>query len=445
MKNQISLHSLFAVCVWLTSCPVFAQQSTAFTYQGQLRDGGTNANGAYSMAFKLYDSASGGSQIGDTINANPTLVNGLFTVNLDFGAGAFNGTARWLDITVQSGSSSAETLAPRVQVLPTPYAQFAAVAATVTNGAIMNQQLAASAVATTNIQINAITTTLISNNAITNRNLSANAVNATNIAAGQVVKSLNGLRDFALLLAGTNVVIITNGNSLIVGAMQPSYGVIDYSTTIIVPTNLPAGGWRFMFEVWGAGGGGGGGGGSGNYGAWYGGSGGGGGGGAYGKQILTLNPGDSITVTVGTGGAGGSGGYSYGSGTNGATGATGGTGGTSSVVCSAGTITATGGAGGTGGGGGAGGTPSYGDGGNPGTSTADIAISGFHGWPAIAGYGPGGAGAKGGAGGAAGPNAGSYASGQSPGGGGTGGGGGISSFSATVGQPGASGRVIIWW
>src|SRR6516165_3394366 len=80
-----------------------AQGTTAFTYQGQLRDNGTNANGSYTMIFKLYDSASNGNQIGSALTENATLVNGLFAANLDFGAGAFNGDARWLDITVTNG------------------------------------------------------------------------------------------------------------------------------------------------------------------------------------------------------------------------------------------------------------------------------------------------------------------------------------------------------
>ena len=92
-------------------------------------------------------------------------------MDLDFGAGAFNGSARWLEINVDG-----DTLTPRVQVLPSPYALFVAVAATVTNGAIMNAQLAGNAVATANIQNNAITTPLIADGAVTNRNLAANAV-----------------------------------------------------------------------------------------------------------------------------------------------------------------------------------------------------------------------------------------------------------------------------
>jgi len=127
-----------------------AQGTTAFTYQGQLKDSGTNANGSYTMIFNLYDSSSGGNLIGGPLTNSVTLANGLFTVNLDFGAGAFNGSARYLDITVSSGATTQE-LSPRVQVLPSPYAQFAAIAATVTNGAIMNAQLAANAVMDANI------------------------------------------------------------------------------------------------------------------------------------------------------------------------------------------------------------------------------------------------------------------------------------------------------
>ncbi|HSY18812.1 MAG TPA: tail fiber domain-containing protein [Candidatus Acidoferrales bacterium] len=132
-----------------------AQGTTAFTYQGQLHDNGTNANGAYTMTFKLYDAVSNGNQIGNAITTSPILVNGLFSANLDFG-NVFSGAGRWLDINV-----AGDTLTPRVQVLPAPYAQFAAIAATVTNHAIMNVQLANNAVATTNIQDASVTDTKI--------------------------------------------------------------------------------------------------------------------------------------------------------------------------------------------------------------------------------------------------------------------------------------------
>jgi hypothetical protein len=157
-----------------------AQGTTAFTYQGQLRDGGTNANGAYTMIFKLYDAVTGGNPLG-TNTSSPTLANGLFSVNLDFGAGAFTGAARWLDITVTNGGV-AQTLSPRVQMLPTPYAQFAAVAATVTNNAIMNAQLAGNAVNTTNIQDSAITDAKIVS--VSGSKVSGTVANAASLTNG---------------------------------------------------------------------------------------------------------------------------------------------------------------------------------------------------------------------------------------------------------------------
>jgi hypothetical protein len=150
MKTR--LHSLFIVLGLLAGIDqAAAQGTTAFTYQGQLRDGGTNANGTYTMIFKLYDSVSGGSQIATALTNSAALANGFFSVNLDFGAGAFDGTARWLDITVTNRGTT-QTLSPRVQVLPAPYALFSAVAATV----------ATNTVATINLQDGAVTDSKIS-------------------------------------------------------------------------------------------------------------------------------------------------------------------------------------------------------------------------------------------------------------------------------------------
>jgi hypothetical protein len=318
---------------------VAAQGTTAFTYQGQLRDGGTNANGAYTMIFKLYDASTNGNQIGAPITNSPNLFNGLFSVNLDFGAAAFNGNARWLGITITNGPTT-ETLWPRVQVLPSPYALFAAVAATVTNGAITgaqlatnsvgttniqngaitsaqlalgavaNSNLAANAVATTNIQNGAVTTAKIANNAITttqiadgavaNRNLAANAVNATNIVSGQVVKSINGfftdnvvLSLIGILQPGANTALFPIGTNLQVSALVPNIQVFTTNGTFAVPTNVT----RIKVELWGGGGGGGK---ASNYNF-----GGGGGAGGYAFNVFSVIPGTNFIVTVGIGGTNG--------------------------------------------------------------------------------------------------------------------------------------------
>ena len=51
---------------------------------------------------------------------------GLFTADLDFGAAAFDGQARWLEVAVRPGASTGAytTLAPRRALLANPYALY---------------------------------------------------------------------------------------------------------------------------------------------------------------------------------------------------------------------------------------------------------------------------------------------------------------------------------
>ena len=73
----------------IITTPVFAQ-TTTFTYQGRLTDGGTPANGIYDLQFALFDSASSGGQIGSNQTIPSVSVSsGIFTVSLNFGANAF--------------------------------------------------------------------------------------------------------------------------------------------------------------------------------------------------------------------------------------------------------------------------------------------------------------------------------------------------------------------
>jgi trimeric autotransporter adhesin len=146
-------------------------QGTAFTYQGLLNDGAGPANGSYDLTFSVWDASSGPSQTGGTQTNLALLVsNGLFTVNLDFGAGVFTGDPRWLEISVATnGSANVVTLSPRQALLPTPYAMFAA--------------------------------------------------NAATVGSGAVVKSLNALTDGVTLAGGSNVTITTSGNTLTIDSV----------------------------------------------------------------------------------------------------------------------------------------------------------------------------------------------------------------------------------
>src|SRR5438552_9876838 len=111
-----------ALCLFAGASAVFAQTSS-FIYQGRLTDGGTAANGNYDLQFALFDSLSGGAQVGSTQTINTVPVsNGVFTVSLDFGANAFTGASRFLEISARPTGGSFTLLTPRQQVTSTPYA-----------------------------------------------------------------------------------------------------------------------------------------------------------------------------------------------------------------------------------------------------------------------------------------------------------------------------------
>lgn len=98
-------------------------QTTSFTYQGRLSDGNAFANGTYDIQFKLFDAP--GNQVGSTFtNPAVSVVNGIFTVSLDFGSSSFPGADRLLEIGVRpAGSANPYTvLSPRQPFTSTPYA-----------------------------------------------------------------------------------------------------------------------------------------------------------------------------------------------------------------------------------------------------------------------------------------------------------------------------------
>ncbi|HMZ21853.1 MAG TPA: hypothetical protein PLD20_28230 [Blastocatellia bacterium] len=152
--------SAFHTFVLVLLMSVFSQtlaQTTGFTYQGKLNDGGSPASGAYDLQFKLFDSPAGGVQQGATLSRDDvTVTGGIFTVTLDFGAAAFAGADRFLEISVRAGASTGAytTLTPRQPITPTPYAirsQSAAAADTATNATnAVNATIAASATTATN-------------------------------------------------------------------------------------------------------------------------------------------------------------------------------------------------------------------------------------------------------------------------------------------------------
>jgi trimeric autotransporter adhesin len=151
MQYKHSIHS-FMLCVLTVIALCAAQtvfaQTTVFAYQGKLDFGGVPANGNYDFQFKLFDAVSDGTQQGATLEQlNITVANGVYTVNLDFGAAVFTGADRFLEVNYRlTGSSTYTTLTPRQFVTSTPYSIRSLVAtsadglsATCTNCVTSNQ------------------------------------------------------------------------------------------------------------------------------------------------------------------------------------------------------------------------------------------------------------------------------------------------------------------
>lgn len=101
---------------------------TGFTYQGALQVAGLPANGEYDLRFGLYDDL-GVLVAGPVCVDNVACADGLFTVEIDFGA-QFGGQARELEIAVRPGGALGNctvgggytTLSPRQPLTGTPYA-----------------------------------------------------------------------------------------------------------------------------------------------------------------------------------------------------------------------------------------------------------------------------------------------------------------------------------
>lgn len=121
MKNLI-----LVIALALLIPTAAAAQGNAFSFQGRLNDGATPANGSYDLQFRLYDSITGGTQIESTaLRPSTTLINGVFSVTLDFGATAFNSpNSVFIEISVKpAGSPNAYTiLGPRQQLTVVPFA-----------------------------------------------------------------------------------------------------------------------------------------------------------------------------------------------------------------------------------------------------------------------------------------------------------------------------------
>ena len=133
MRTLIAMTCLLAFSIGSASSPI--------TYQGQLQYGSGPFTGTPEMGFRLFDSLIEGNQVGDAeIFTAVSIEDGLFKVELDFGTGAFDGGARWLEIEV-----AGDILQPRQKITGSPWSHQAL---SVAVGSVGSDQIAAGAIGT---------------------------------------------------------------------------------------------------------------------------------------------------------------------------------------------------------------------------------------------------------------------------------------------------------
>lgn len=138
MRRRTIISAVGALCVFILGVTLATAQGpapqdtgatqaalgTAFTYQGRLTDSnGDPVTGTCNFNTTLYADSGGTAQVATDAPPSTTVTDGRFTIGLDFGAGAFDGNARWLEIVADCGAG-AKTF-PLQRVTPAPYALYA--------------------------------------------------------------------------------------------------------------------------------------------------------------------------------------------------------------------------------------------------------------------------------------------------------------------------------
>jgi hypothetical protein len=125
--SRLARAAVFAaapLCMLAASSAALAQAplTAITTYQGELHQSGTVYNGPADLTFTLYSTPSGGSPLAGSLSApGVVVVDGRFTVDLDFGLPLFEaGAERWLAIAVNG-----VPLEPRQPLRAAPFAAYA--------------------------------------------------------------------------------------------------------------------------------------------------------------------------------------------------------------------------------------------------------------------------------------------------------------------------------
>jgi hypothetical protein len=120
------LSCVLAACLLCAASAMATPLGSDFTYQGQLTDNGSPANGHYDLQFALFVAASGGSAVDTVTLTDQSISGGSINASLDFTDAPYNGQALWVEVGVRhAASGSYVALAPRQAITAAPYALFA--------------------------------------------------------------------------------------------------------------------------------------------------------------------------------------------------------------------------------------------------------------------------------------------------------------------------------
>ncbi len=209
MKTSLALVLLLSglLLSWFTSA---AELGNTFAYGGSLKDGGVPAHGTYEFRASLHSALAEGTTVAGPIYPGPAAVlEGRFSLELDFGPGVFTGEARWLEIAVRTNGAASDftVLSPRQRLTPVPYAL---VAGSVPDGAITQGKLAAGAV--------------------TASSLAAGSVGAGQLAPGAAAANLasNGVSGVP---TGGLILSVSETNAVLEGAGYAKIGMTQLGDT----------------------------------------------------------------------------------------------------------------------------------------------------------------------------------------------------------------------
>jgi len=181
MKSRLT-HHLMAALLGVVFTAELRAQTRAFTYQGHLTESGRPANGNYDFELALYDVLNGGSSVVPPMtNQTAVVSNGLFTIILDFGSGAFDGSDRWLEVSVRTnGGGAFNTLSPRQQVTSAPYAiKAAGVDAVGLMGTISSSQIADGTITAADLAAGSVGAAEIADGSVTAVDINGGSFNTT--------------------------------------------------------------------------------------------------------------------------------------------------------------------------------------------------------------------------------------------------------------------------